>query len=173
MKRQLFAVVLAAVLATGVVASPLAAPAHAATHTSAGAVHSHPAAFDKTRFLAHLGAAYFAFHHWVWKPYRDGKLRGFHIVTIGKAALALAFAYHEVKKSYQIAQGSNSKTLQALIRPMNSLAGTFSAMSAKVKARRFSGSDMDRLNSQANGFQSLAKSHGFGFQDQQTSLSGT
>jgi len=25
--------------------------------------------FDKTWFLLHMGAAYYAFHHWVWLPY--------------------------------------------------------------------------------------------------------
>lgn len=35
----------------------------------AGAVRPAPAFLDKTRFLAHLGIAYFVFHHWVMKPY--------------------------------------------------------------------------------------------------------
>jgi hypothetical protein len=26
---------------------------------------------DKTRFLAHVGVAYYAFHHWVLTPYRN------------------------------------------------------------------------------------------------------
>jgi len=27
---------------------------------------------DKTRFVAHLGVAYFCFHHWVLVPYEHG-----------------------------------------------------------------------------------------------------
>src|SRR5947209_7200551 len=100
MKRTVLAITLVFALCAGVLAPSRAVP------VSAHVAHSHPAAFDKTRFVAHLAAAYFAFHHFVWKPYKDGKLHGFHLLTYAKAALALLFAYHEVKKAYDIAKAS-------------------------------------------------------------------
>ena len=159
MKRTVLAVTLMFALCAGVLA-----PSHAVP-VSAHTTHAHPAAFDKTRFLAHLAAGYFAFHHFVWKPYKDGKLHGFHLLTYAKAALALLFSYHEVKKSYDIAKTSNSKTLQLLLVPMNKLADGFNALSSKVKSRHFSDSDMNNVNSMANGFQGQATKSGFGFKD--------
>lgn len=165
MKRMILVIALVIALCAGVLAPSGALPVSA--HTA----HSHPASFDKTRFVAHLAAGYFAFHHFVWKPFKDGKLHGFHVLTYAKAALALLFAYHEVKKSYDIAKTSKSKTLQALLVPMNKLADGFNSLSSKVKSHHFSSSDMNGVNSMANGFQSQAGSAGFPIKDA-TSVSG-
>ena len=40
---------------------------------TAGFARNSQALLDKTRFVAHLGIAYFCFHHWVSNPYREGK----------------------------------------------------------------------------------------------------
>lgn len=165
MKRTVLAITLVLALCAGVLAPSGAAP------VSAQSAHAHAAAFDKTRFVAHLAAAYFAFHHFVWKPYKDGKLHGFHLLTYAKAALALLFAYHEVKKSYEIAKTSDSKTLQLLLAPMNKLATGFDTLSNKVKSHHFSDSDMNGVNGLVNGFQTQATKAGFGFKDAQ-SISG-
>ncbi len=159
MKRTVLALTLVLALCAGVLAPSTALPVSA--HTT----HAHAAAFDKTRFVAHLAAAFFVFHHWVWKPYKDGKLHGFHLITYAKAALALLFAYHEVKKAYDIAKTSNSKTLQLLLVPMNKLADGFNALSSKVKSHHFSSGDMNSVNSTANSFQSQAGGAGFAFKD--------
>ena len=42
----------------------------------AGSVTPSFAFLDKTRFVAHLGIAYFCFHHWVLKPYQQGAFAG-------------------------------------------------------------------------------------------------
>jgi hypothetical protein len=168
LKRLVMAGLLVMALLFSVMSPSVTGTANAAPQTHSQRMQSHPSAFDMTRFLAHLAAAYFAFHHFVWKPYKDGKLHGFHLLTYAKAALALLFAYHEVKKSYDIAKTSNSKTLQLLIAPMNKLAGAFNALSSKVKSHNFSANDMNGVNSLATGFQSQAGKSGFGFKDAQS-----
>src|SRR5919204_2093457 len=63
---------------------------------------SHTAILDKTRFLLHAGAAFYAFHHFVWARYKNG---GFSSSdphqkgNIVKAAIALLFSWHELKKA--------------------------------------------------------------------------
>jgi hypothetical protein len=47
------------ILTSALVLASVAAPANTAH-----------AIFDKTRFVLHLGAAYFAFHHWDLQPYQ-------------------------------------------------------------------------------------------------------
>lgn len=167
MKRKLIVVVLLGALLTAVFAPALAGNARAATHA-----RTHAAAFDKTRFLLHLGFAYFAFHHWVWKPYKAHKLGRLHLVTTIKAGLALLFAYHEVKVAYGIAKGSKSKTLQLIIAPMNKLGDAFHAVGNKLKKGDVSNSDLNSLNTQATGLQTLSGSNGYPITDKQTKISG-
>jgi hypothetical protein len=168
MKRRLIIFGLAITLLFSVILPSAGGTVQAAPSVQAQRVQSHPAAFDKTRFVAHLAVAYFAFHHFAWKPYKEGKLHGFHLLTYAKAALALLFAYHEVKKAYDIAKTSNSKTLQLLLVPMNKLADGFNALSSKVKSHNFSANDMNGVNGLANSFQSQAGKSGFGFKDAQS-----
>ncbi len=65
MKSKLIALSLVAVLLTGVVMPSFAGRAHAAVPPVpvASATNTHPALFDKTRFLLHAGAAFFIIHH--------------------------------------------------------------------------------------------------------------
>jgi len=138
-------------------AAPAAAPA--AAH-----VQSHAAIFDRTRFLVDMGIAVFAFHHFVYKRYQAGdfkkgaKGRGRYIIEAG---LALAFAYYEVHKAYNIAKGSNSKTLHALIAPINKLGSEFNKLGAKFHGGSYSDSDVNSLNSATNGVQSQSSKAGY------------
>jgi hypothetical protein len=62
---------------------------------------AHPALFDKTRFVLHLGLAYFAFHHFVYKPYKAGSFKAgasHRTTSIIKAGVALLITYHELKR---------------------------------------------------------------------------
>ena len=174
MKNKLLALALVTALFTGLVAPSFAGQASAASRVTTSTVHSHPAAFDKTRFLAHLGLAYFAFHHWVYNPYKAGQLNRSHKLNLLKAGLAAFFAYREMKSAYNIAKTSNSKTLQILIAPMSALASRFQALGGRLRSGQASPADINGLNTQASGFQKLAGSRGFSFHDQPTSsLAGT
>ncbi|GAC1629315.1 MAG: hypothetical protein NVS4B2_11300 [Chloroflexota bacterium] len=163
MKSRVFVLALLLALMTGVAAPQFAGHANAKS-TQSAAVTSHPAAFDKTKFLFHLGLAFGAFHHFVYKPYKAGQLNTHHKLNLVKAALAAAFTYHEVKKAYQTAQGSNSKTLKLLIAPLNGLAGGFNALSTKIRHGDASGAES--LNTQTSGYESLAGKNGYSISEQ-------
>ena len=73
----------------------------------AGNVSRSEAFLDKTRFVAHLGVAYFCFHHWLLRPYEAGAFSPdapHRITTVVKGGVALLFAVHEVRVAQRIAE---------------------------------------------------------------------
>jgi hypothetical protein len=75
------------------------------------------ALLDRTRFVAHLGVAYFAFHHWALHPFQQGAFAEgapHRTSSIIKAGVATLFAYHEMKVAQKIAQDSPDPLLQKL-----------------------------------------------------------
>lgn len=166
MKLRVVALVLISSLLVGVLSPAAAGQVSAApqrSHAAAIHSHSHAAAFDKTRFLAHLAVAAWLVHY-IYKKYKQGKLGRTHIFTDIKAAAAALLAYHEMKKAYDIAKTSNSKTLQALIAPMNALTNTLNTMASKLK--HGDTSQISTANSQENLLQSTAGKNGYTYQDQ-------
>jgi hypothetical protein len=127
---------------------------------------AHAAAFDKTRFVAHLAVSAFLIHY-IYKKYKEGKLGRLHIFTDIKAAAAALIAYHELKVAYGIAKGSNSKTLQALVAPINALTSTAGTLASKLK--RGDTSQISAANSQESTLSSVAGQNGFSYKDQQPS----
>lgn len=126
MKRKFIVLSLLAFMLVTAVAPSFTGRAGAAGPAApvAGPAQSQPAFFDKTRFVLHMGFAYFAFHHWVYKPFKAGEFASgtsHRLIHLGKAALAILFTLHELKKSYQIANDSHSATLHALVAPLNAL----------------------------------------------------
>lgn len=142
----------------GVLVLPAATPTARAATTH----HTHAAAFDKTRFLLHLGAAAYLVHY-TYKKYKQGKLTRHHLFTVAKAAAATLLAVHEMKTAYNIAKASKSKTLQFLIAPMTALTATINAAYTKLKHGDASG--LDAANSQENSFESVASKGGYGFKE--------
>ena len=146
-----------------------AAPAAPAATSS----QSHAAIFDKTRFLIHAGAGFYAFHHFVWARYKNG---GFSASdphrksNIVKAAIALLFAYHEFKVAYRIANNSNSKTLHALIAPLNRLGGAVNTVATKLKGGQYSDADIESLNDNISSFGKLSGSNGVAIKDRAVPL---
>ena len=126
-RRILLAMALLLVVAGAVApAGQFAAPTHAAP---AATTAQAPAAFlDKTRVIAHLAIAYGVFHHWVYYPYRTGRLSIYHPLKVAKAGLALLFAVHELKAAYKITSHSSSPTLKALNRVLLGLTGQFTSV---------------------------------------------
>jgi hypothetical protein len=170
MKRIVVILTLIFALLASVVAPPLAgqtsAAAPAQSHPAAMHNDSHTSSFDKTRFVAHLAVAAFLVHY-IYKKYKQGKLGRTHIFTDIKAAAAALLAYHEMKKAYDIAKTSKSKTLQVLIAPITALTSTLGAMASKLK--HGDTSQISSANSLENSLQSTAGSNGFGYKDQQPS----
>ncbi len=106
------------------------------------------AILDKTRFVAHLGVAYFCYHHWVSQPYKEGKLSEgapHRTASIIKAGGALLFAVHEIKVSSKIAHASNDKLLQKVAGALDNMGESFSSIGSRFKAGSFSKSDVDAL----------------------------
>jgi hypothetical protein len=160
--RRFLLLPLAAVILAAMLVLP-ASPARVASAAPATAqTHTHVQVFDKTRFLLHLGAAAFLVHY-TYKKYKEGKIGRFHIFTDLKVAAALLIAYHELKKAYDVAENSSSKTLQLLIKPMKELGNGLSAAIDKVK--HGDTSDLDSLNSAQSTLQSVASKNGFNIKD--------
>jgi len=160
------------------VASPsFAGPTSAATPAApvATSAQTHAAFLDKTRFLLHAGVGFYAFHHFVWARYKNG---GFSASdphrksNIVKAALALLFAYHEFKVAYNIANKSNSKTLHALVAPLNKLGGAVNTVYTKLKGGQFSETDIQSLNDNVSSFGKLSGSNGVAIKDRAVPIPG-
>jgi hypothetical protein len=169
MKRRLVVLVLLSALLTGMFSPAVAGQVSAAPqHSHAAVMHtqSHAAAFDKTRFVAHLAVSAFLIHY-IYKKYKEHKLGRFHIFTDLKAAAAALIAYHELKVAYGIAKTSKSKTLQALVAPIAALGNATSTLASKVKSGNTS--EIPAANSLTSLLSSTASKNGFGFKDQQPS----
>jgi hypothetical protein len=116
----------------------------------AGAFSPSYAFLDKTRFVAHLGVAYFCFHHWVLKPYQEGAFAEgapHRISSLVKAGAALLFAVHEVQVAEKIAKTSSDPLLQKIDSQLVVLTTQFGAIGAKLKSGTFDPKDIDLLKS--------------------------
>jgi hypothetical protein len=174
MTTMLQRILLTLVLLVALTAS-LAAPLQAGTASAAPlmqATRTHAAFLDKTRFVLHMGAAYYAFHHFVWKRYKAGQLNLHHKVNLIKAGIAMLFTYHELKVAYSIAKGSNSKLLHALIAPINTLMAAAQSAGNRLKGGQLSTSDLTNFNSSANLLQGTASANGYAFHDQTVPVPG-
>lgn len=128
------------------------APVLLAIAVTQGASQPAAAYLDKTRFVLHLGVAYFCFHHWVLTPYRAGAFAPgapHRLVAITKGGLALLFAVHEVRVAEAIARKSNDPLLRRLDSEIAGLSGTFGSIGERLKAGHFDPSDLNVLDQQA------------------------
>lgn len=167
MKRTLIALALVAALLSSAVAPSFAGRANAASHTRA-----HAALFDKTRFLLHAGIAFFAVHH-VYKKYKAGAFNSgapHRVRTIVANGALLLIGYHEAKVAYGIAEKSNSKTLHAVIAPLNALTASLGAIGAKFKKGQYSSSDVTSLESQTDSVGSVSSKAGYTITDHSVPL---
>ncbi|GHF53191.1 hypothetical protein HNQ07_003265 [Deinococcus metalli] len=121
----------------------------AAVTAAAGPLSTSHAILDKTRFVAHLGAAYYAFHHWVLTPYRAGRFASGaagRTATFAKGGLALLFAAHEVNVAEKVAHNSHDPLLQKLDGELVKLKGSFTAIGNRAKAGQLSDADIQTLD---------------------------
>ncbi|WP_425144862.1 hypothetical protein [Deinococcus sp.] len=121
------------------------------------------AILDKTRFVLHLGAAYYAFHHWDLAPFKAGKFSAGapgRTGNIVKAGLALAFAAHEVSVAKKIADTSKSPILMKLDGALGSLTGRMNTVSNDLKAGKLNPADIQALESDTNSLSSSAAAAG-------------
>src|SRR5947209_5672592 len=121
---KLLAVLIVAVLAAGVAGCGSSASSSSANGQPPAAQTSTTTTthFAKTKFALHAGLAFGAFHRYIYKPYKQGKFSGglfHHKLATLKAALAAAFAYHEVRLALNDAR--SSKILSSLLSPLLAL----------------------------------------------------
>jgi Tfp pilus assembly protein PilE len=170
MKKPLLIALLAAAILVGSGGPSFSGHAHAATRTQA-----HAQLFDKTRFLLHMGAAFYAFHHWIYAPYKQHAFDSgapHRTKDLVKAGIAALFAAHEVHVAYGIAKGSNSKTLQLLVAPINKLGSTLTTAGADFKSGKFSSATMNSMTGSVNYIGSTAAKGGYGIKDIATHIPG-
>lgn len=142
---------------------------------AAGPLSTSHAILDKTRFVAHLGVAYFAFHHWVLAPYKAGK---FDKTATGRTAAmlkggaALLFAAHEVNVAEKVAHASHDPLLQKLDGELVKLKGSFSDVGGRLKNGQFSADDISSLDQATNSIGQTSAAGGQPIKDIPTTISG-
>lgn len=142
----------------------------------AGATQPAPAFLDKTRFVLHLGVAYFCFHHWVMAPYQAGAFAPgapHRVSAIVKGGIALLFAVHEVHVAQEIAAKSNDPLLHKLNGEVVALSGAFLAIGQRLRAGHFNPSDITALEGQAKSLGSDASAGGVNIKDVPIAIPGT
>ncbi len=116
----------------------------------AGPLSTSHAILDKTRFVAHLGVAYYAFHHWVLTPYKVGQFRQGSAGKTGalvKGGLALVFAAHEVNVAERVARNSHDPLLRKLDAQLVNLKGSFANVGNKMQKGQLDPADVRALDS--------------------------
>ena len=156
--------------------SKLFAIAALAATLTAGLARPSQALFDKTRFAAHLGIAYFCYHHWVSNPYREGKFTAgapHRTASIVKAGAALLFGVHELKVANKIAHLSKDPLLQKLAGSVDNMTASFGSLGQKFKGGSFDNRDIDTLNGSYNGVDNNARAAKINVKDVPVSIPGS
>jgi hypothetical protein len=141
-----------------------------------GSLSPSNAFLDKTRFVAHLGIAYFCFHRWVWKPYEEGAFSAgapHRTSAIVKGGIALLFAVHEVGVAKKIADKSNDPLLRKLDGSLGQLTASFATIGQKLKSGHFDPKDVNVLSTLAGSFKSQAEAGGMPIKDVPVPIPGT
>jgi hypothetical protein len=113
--------------------------------TTTGTTH-----FAKTKFALHAGLAFGAFHRYIYKPLKEGKFSGgllHHKLATLKAALAAAFAYHEVKLALQDAR--SSKLLSKALAPLLALQDRLGALRDGLRSGKVDAGAIEAANGSA------------------------
>ena len=121
------------------------------------------AILDKTRFVAHLGVAYYAFHHWDLQPYKAGKFTAGaagRTAAMVKGGLALAFAAHEISVAKKIADKSHDPLLMKLDASLGGLSSKMSSIGSGLKSGNLNPADIQSLENDTNTLSGSAAASG-------------
>ncbi len=117
--------------------------------------------FAKTKFVLHAGLAGGAFHRWIYGPFKAGVFGkpASHKLALAKAAIASLFIYHELK----LAAGDvkSSKILSTLFLPVTALAAKVSALRNQLAAGKYSGADINSIQSSGGQISAAASAKGY------------
>jgi hypothetical protein len=125
--------------------------------------------FAKTKFVLHAGLAFGAFHRYIYKPFKEGKFSGgllHHKLATLKAALAAAFAYHEVRLA--LGDARSSKILSALLSPLLALQTKLGSLRDGLKGGNVDSAAIDSANSDTGTIAAQSSRRGQPIQDQPT-----
>jgi hypothetical protein len=123
----------------------------------------------KTKFALHAGLAFGAFHRYIYKPFKAGGFSGgllHHKLATVKAALAAAFAYHEVRIALDDAR--SSKILSTLLSPLLALQTKLSSLRAGLHSGNVDPAAIDSANSDTSKIKFESAGKGQPIQDQPT-----
>lgn len=104
-------------------------------------------AFAKTKFVAHAGLAFGAFHRYLYKPYKAGTFKsGAHgrFTAFAKGGLAALFIKREVRLASEDVK-ANPTLCKAIAAPLANIGNT--VQDAFAKAKNGDGSGLDTVNS--------------------------
>lgn len=120
-------------------------------------------AFEKARFVFHLGAAYYAFNTWVWKPYRQYKFQTGapgQRSAIVKAGLALAFAAYQVNSAIKMTRNTNDPFLQRIGSLLPGYSKSLTQVGNSLKNGQFDEQGIQNLNTQTTYLLNTAEGQG-------------
>ncbi|GII65865.1 hypothetical protein Skr01_59500 [Sphaerisporangium krabiense] len=157
-----------------VVATSPAAAAPTATddgeYTGACPTEGNTRRFAKTRFALHAGLALGAFHRYIYKPLRAGGFKEGaekRKRTFVKAAVAGAFALHELKVAKRFAQANPT-----LCKAVEGVTGKFQSLTDKLKGGTATEADLAGSKNSIDSLQQDAAKRGFEFKEQPVTVPG-
>ncbi|MBO0853298.1 MAG: hypothetical protein J2P18_05970 [Nocardia sp.] len=121
---------------------------------------SNTTAFAKTKFVAHSGLAFGAFHRWLYKPYKAGTFKKGakgRITGFIKGGLAALFVKREVRLALADAK-ANPTLCKSISAPLGKLGDSVQGAFDKLKGG--DGSQMDSLNSTITQAENSSKADG-------------
>ncbi|MDR3664212.1 MAG: hypothetical protein P4L86_28170 [Mycobacterium sp.] len=121
--------------------------------------------FAKTKFVAHSGLAFGAFHHWLWKPFEAGTFKkgaNGRITSFIKGGLAALFVKREIRLATTDVQ-ADPTLCKAIIAPLDKVGDTVQAAFDKLKGGDASG--VTDLNSSIGAIESSSQTNGVPIQE--------
>lgn len=121
--------------------------------------------FAKTKFVAHSGLAFGAFHRYLWKPFEAGTFKkGAHGRVTGfiKGGLAALFVKREIRLATTDVQ-ADPTLCKSIIAPLDKIGDTVQAAFDKLKGGDASG--ITDLNSSIGSIESTSQKDGVAIQE--------
>ncbi len=119
--------------------------------------------YEKATFALHLGAAYYAFNTWVWKPYRQYQFKvgaPGQKANIAKAGLALLFAAYQVNSAIKMTQHTNDPFLKSIGGLLPNFSKSLTSVGNSLKNGNFDEQGIQDLNKSATMLLNTAESQG-------------
>ncbi|UQN05413.1 hypothetical protein [Deinococcus sp. QL22] len=125
--------------------------------------HAEATAFEKAKFVFHLGAAYYAFNTWVWKPYRRYEFQvgaANQRINIIKAGGALLFAAFQVNAAIKMTRNTQDPFLTKIGGLLPNFSKSLTAVGNTLKTGQFDEQGIQKLNQSTVTLLDTAQSQG-------------